>query len=328
MRAGLYLLLFLLLPFVAAAFELEPLHTRNLAPPALIQGIPTLQPARVLKPGEWQWAFNLDAVSNFTFRGADGSSTRLDGETWCTELALKTGLANGFEVGLALPYLRHTGGFLDGFIENWHDLFGLPQGGRDTAARDRLNYSYSDAAGRSFTRTSAADGIGDIALEAGWQWFQTPNGGSLAVRGRLKLPTGSSSRLTGSGAWDTALWLSGEMRRETRFGPLALYGGTGLLLTGTGEVLPELRRRLAGTVSAGIGLQPFSRLGLQLQFDGHTPLYRGTGLREFDRFAGQLAMGGQVALGERTALELAVVEDILVDTAPDVVFHLGLRQRF
>lgn len=328
MRIWLLVLLFWLPPCVTVAFELEPLHTRNLAPPALIHGIPTLQPARVLKPGVRQWNLTVDGVSNFTFRSAEGATTRLDGETWRAELTLKRGLANGFEAGLVLPWLRHSGGFLDHFIENWHDLFGLPQGGRDTAARNRLTYSYSDAAGRSFTRTSATEGIGDLALEAGWQWLEAADGDSLSVRGRLKLPTGSSARLTGSGGWDGALWLSGERRRQAAFGPWVLYGGAGILLTETGNLLPGLRRNQAVTVTLGAGWQPWSRLGLQLQFDGHTPLYRHTGLREFDRFAGQLALGGQADLGKATTLELAVVEDILVDTAPDVVLHLGLRRNF
>ncbi len=94
------------------------------------------------------------------------------------------------------------------------------------------------------------------------------------------------------------------------------------------DLLSDQRRNLVGFVSLGCGWQPWTRLGLQLQFDGHSPFYRQSTLEEISDFSGQLAIGGSLALGEQTVLELAVVEDIIVATAPDVVFHLALRTQF
>jgi len=330
MRA-LYCLIFLvlMLPAVSRGFELQPLHTRNLSPAALGYGLPALAPARVLDQGVFQAQASADIVSNFTERARANEALRFDGETYRLELDARYGLGDHLEVGVALPLLSHQGGFLDGFIENWHDFFGLPQSGRDKAPRDRLDYSYSRTNGQGFARTSSVSGIGDLSLQAAWQcWSNPETGRSLALRSNLKLPTGDSDRLLGSGSWDLALWLSGEQRWENAVGEMLLYGGGGALFSSDGDLLPEQRRNLAATVSLGLGLQPWSRLGLQLQFDGHSALFEDSAFKELDQFAGQLAIGGSLGLGENTELEIAVIEDVVVETAPDVVFHFALRHRF
>jgi hypothetical protein len=42
----------------------------------------------------------------------------------------------------------------------------------------------------------------------------------------------------------------------------------------------------------------------------------------------QLVSGGTIGFSEKTFLDVGVSEDVWVDTAPDVVFHLALRSRF
>jgi len=318
-----------LLPTLTWGFALQPLQTRNLSPAVLGFGLPALAPARVLDSGSLRLQATVDIVSNFTEGVRSNEALRFDGETYRLELAGVYGIGDDFEIGVALPMLSHRGGSLDSFIESWHDFFGLPQGGRDRAPRNRLDYSYSRLDGSGFHRDTSSSGIGDLSLQAAWQcWQDSRADRRLALRASLKIPTGDSDRLLGSGSWDLALWLSGEQRWATAAGELLLYGGSGVLYGTDGDLLPDQRRNLAGTVSLGLGLQPWSRFGLQLQFDGHTPLYKQSDFKELDQFAGQLAIGGSVGLGSTTVLEAAVVEDVVVDTAPDVVFHLALRHRF
>ncbi len=313
----------------AIGFELQPLQTRNLSPAVIGFGLSPLDQARILNQGSSRLQANLDVISNFTERSDSVENLSFDGETYRLELALSRGIGQNFEIGITLPLVSHQSGFLDGFIEGWHDAFGLPQGGRDQAPRDQLDYSYTKLGGDSFSRTSRTSGIGDLSLLTGWQWWQDQQAGrSLALRASLKLPTGDSEQLLGSGSWDLALWLSAEQRWSTDVGELILYGGGGALYGTDGDLLPDQRRNLAATVSLGFGWQPWSRIGFQVQFDGHTALFSDSAFKELDQFAGQLATGGSLALGDNTDLEIAVIEDILVDTAPDVVFHFALRQRF
>ncbi|MCF6178702.1 MAG: DUF3187 family protein [Geopsychrobacter sp.] len=321
-------LLWLCCAGTAAGFELQPLTTRNLSPATLGFGLPALGAARLLPGRTGRAQFTFDLVSNFSESVAAGERLRFDGETYRAALSADYGIGSNFEVGAELPLLSHSGGFLDGFVEGWHDTFGLPQGGRDLTASDQLDYSYAHG-GDGFSLQSEQAGIGDLSLRAAWQcWQDVSKSRALALRVSLKLPTGSVSHLTGSGSTDLALWLSGEQRLQAGTGVVTLYGGGGGLFSTDGDLLPEQRRNLAGLVSFGVGWRPWMRLGLQLQFDGHSALFKGSQLRELNEFAGQLASGGSFVLTDATIMELAVVEDVLVNTAPDVVFHLALKRNF
>lgn len=315
----------------AAALEIVPFQTANRSPVVQIFGLPGPGRALLLPPGGTTAEFAVDTANNFA-KNTDGNETSLfDGETYRFNLGLRRGIAPRFEAGLDLPYLMHRGGFLDGFIEGFHDTFGLPQSGRDNAPRNRLLYSYRRAGVQKLLLDEDAEGLGDVRLSAAWQLRrgpeeEAPRGTSLNAS--LKLPTGDSDRLLGSGSTDLALWLTATHGLRTAESQWAVFGAAGLLAMTDGQVLKEQQRNLAGFGTLGAGWQPLSWLVLKVQFDGHTPFYDDSDLKELDSASVQLTLGGDLAVGEKTALELAVSEDIVVDTAPDAVFHLALRHLF
>ena len=328
--SGLVLGGLLLLVFVPSlqAFELQPLAVRNLAPPVIGFGLPTLGTAHILPAGQGRAELALDLASNFVDDRRQSEALLLDGETWRTNLSLDYTPFSGLELGISLPSIHHQAGFLDGFIEGWHETFGLPQGGRDQAPRERLAYNYHADTGRPFKLDSSADGWGDLSLHAGYQlWQKSSSGRALALRARLKFPTGNAAKFTGSGSTDFVLWLSGEQRITTASGPWFVYGGGGALWGTKGDLLREQRRQLVGLASLGLGWQAFKTLGFQVQFDGHSAFYH-SAQPALGQFAGLLSMGGSLALGETLRLELAVSEDLLVDSASDVSFHLALSRLF
>jgi hypothetical protein len=313
---------------VGQAFELQPLAVRNLSPAVIGFGLPTLNSAQILPAGQGRAELAQDLVSNFVDDSQNSEQLLLDGETWRSNLSLNYAPSAGLELGISLPYIHHQAGFLDGFIEGWHQAFGLPQGGRDQAPRERLMYSYQADSGSQFKLDSSAGGWGDLSLHAAWQlWQDSPSGRALALRGALKLPTGSAARLTGSGSTDFALWLSAGQRISATAGSWLIYGGGGALWGSKGDLLQNQRRQLVGLASLGLGWQPFDTLGMQIQFDGHSAFYHSS-QTALGRFAGLLSMGGSLALGENTRLELAVSEDVLVGTTSDVGFHLSLSRIF
>ena len=104
---------------------------------------------------------------------------------------------------------RNTGGSLDGLIDDWHALFGLPDGIRDELPRDELRYAYVNAAGDAFDFRDGAGGLGDIRLSAGYRLRQD-EGGSLSLRAAVELPTGDEGKLTGNGAADYSLGIAWE----------------------------------------------------------------------------------------------------------------------
>ncbi len=316
-------------PTLACGFDLQPLTTRNISPLVIGFGLPSVGSARVLDPGTAQGRLVIDLASNFTKNTSDAEILRFDGETCRVAVAGDYGIGLNVEIGFELPLISHQAGFLDNFIEEWHAAFGLPQGGRDLATSDQFGYGYIHQGEKGFTLNSETAGLGDLSLRAAWQlWHNEEKRQGIALRTNLKLPLGDAGRLTGTGSTDFSIWLSGEQRLQTTSGMFFLYVGGGGLLSSDGELLADQRQNLIGFVSFGCGWQPGPNFGLQLQFDGHSPFYRHSQLKELDGFAGQLAIGGSLSLGRKSLLELALVEDIVVDTASDVVFHLALTRRF
>ena len=94
-----------------------------------------------------------------------------------------------------------------------------------------------------------------------------------------------------------------------------------------GDVLKEQQYNLVGFGTLGGGWRPSPWLVVKLQIDSHTPFFDSE-IQELGVFAAQLIAGVDLALGEGTALELGITEDIVVDTAPDTMFRLALRSRF
>ncbi len=313
----------------AAADPLRhPLAVRNHNPFVAVYGIPAMDAVEVLDQGGNRLALTLDATSNFTDDGTDNEFIAIDGETYRLNLRYTRGFADGWEAGVELPLLRHNGGFLDGFIINWHDFFGFPQGGRDETERDRLEYRYTTG-GSDLVAVDAADsGVGDVAIHVGRRLVGRDRHPRrrLALRAQLKAPTGDSDRLFGSGGWDVALWLQAQHHWRER---LWWSAGAGVTYLGRGDVLPDLQRHLVGVLSLGAGWQPWQRLSLQLQTDLQSPAYQDTPLGQLSDTAVQISIGGSLGLTERLFLDFAVVEnEFTPDASPDVSFHLRLRTRF
>ena len=319
------LLCALLAPPAARALTLTPFTTRNQSPLVAIYGLPTAGSARVLDPGQATLELREDVASNFVEENRPGESLLLDGETYRSALVLHYGVGRRLEAGIEIPYVVHTGGFLDGFIIHWHDFFQLPQGGRDEAPRDRLTYRYQRDGRTLVDLTRQSAGFGDLRLTGAWQlWQEGPR--ALALHASLKLPTGDTAHLLGSGSTDLALWLAGQ--QNYRGGDLALFGAAGTLLMSHGDVLPDQQRHAVLFGTLGGGWRPLSWLALKTQIDAHSPFYRGSDLRALSLPSMQLVVGGTLGFSKNLSLDLAVSEDIIIETAPDVAFHLALRQRF
>lgn len=311
----------------AAALTVTPFQTFNQSPLVQIYGLPAPGRAGVLAPGRAALGLTTSIASNFVEAGTSHESLILDGETYRFDLRLRYGLPGNFEVGADLPVVTEQGGFLDSFIEGWHNFFHLPQGGRDQAPEGRLLYRYVRNGKEEINVDKAASGIGDVRLEGSWQFCGTPEGSrrQATLHAGLKLPTGDSASLLGSGSTDLALWVTADNVWPLSRGNVALYGSAGTLFLTKGDVLPQIQRNVVGFGSLGAGWSPLSRLAFKLQVDGHTPFYRDSALNELDGASLQLTVGGTVGIARSLDLDLGVTEDVVVNTSPDVVFHIALN---
>jgi hypothetical protein len=302
----------------------QPFFSFNQSPIIQAHGLPAIDNARVLDEGKSRYRLVHDLASNYTFNTSPNEDLLFDGETHRSTFAYSRGIGSSWEWGVQIPFIRHGGGLLDRFIEDWHGTFSLPQGGRDFAPHNRLTYRYQRNGINELLLTESSSGMGDVRLTLGKQWPSAGKNTRLALRGLLSLPTGDTDKLQGSGSTDAAVWATAN-RPGLCFAVCGnLFGGGGLLLMGEGDVLADQQRRMAvfGSVGAGVRVLPW--MSLKLQADIHSPLYDQSALEQINATSVQLLMGGDLQLGKNISLDLMVSEDITVHASPDVVFHLGL----
>lgn len=314
MRPAIPLLAVLLLPVVAQAGGLQ---TRNEAALSRFAALPLTGTPALAAEGPEQWQFTTDLTSEFYAEDLGRESVRLDGETLRLGIDVRGRWSASVDWGLRLNLLDTGGGFLDRFIEDWHDIFSLPNGGREQFAQDQYRYQLVQDGVTVLDTDRTARGLGDLEARVG---FALRPGQVLRLM--LKLPTGDDARLTG-GHLGAALWLDSALP----FADGSAWGGhysVGGSLQQTRGALADRQQPAAGFASLGLQrhlIGPLSALG---QLYAHTPLYRNVDSDIGDPGL-QLSLGGRWAFNDRWQADLAFQEDLIVNASPDFSLHFALR---
>ena len=319
-------------PGNCAPLAITPFYSSNQSPLVQIHGLPAAETA-VIQPLGQSWSLlAVDIANIYASHDTSQEEILLDGESYRLTLALRHGISNRLEIGMDLPFISYNGGIFDGFIEEWHSTFGFAAADRTESRHNRLLFTYSREGQERLRLESSNFSIGDVRLTGGWQLYDEESFNPLAValRASLKLPTGSTAKLHGSGSTDAALWLTGSGGYQVPggWGDMSLFVAAGGLAMTEGKVLKDQQQNLVGFGSLGFGWSPAYWIAFKVQLSSHTPFYKGSDLRELSRSALQLLIGGTYAFTAKTALDLAVSEDVRVATSPDVALHLGLSHQF
>ena len=313
-----------LLPAVPAG---EPFLIQNDHPIGRLYGVPAGDDAAPGGGAGSELRAGLDVGNNSVekFRGPD--ELVLDGETWVLRFAGRYGWKNGWRVALGVPVVSHQGGGTDSFIEEYHDALGLPDGNRKRRPADRLEYRYRRDGETLFNLADSATGLGDVRLSVSAPLARDQAGTrALEAVAGVELPTGDSDRLFGSGSWDFSLGLAACDFASLSKWNLELHASAGALALTEGEVLEDFQESFAGYGNFSVGWRLASWLVPRVQVDFHSPFFADTGMAPLDDWAVELVCGATVRLPAGFALDVAVAEDIAVNTAPDVVFHFGLKR--
>ncbi|HEX9079979.1 MAG TPA: DUF3187 family protein [Desulfuromonadaceae bacterium] len=318
-------------PAFAADMEITPFRTINQSPLTQIFGLPAETGATVTPQGHFSLALTQDIANDFALDSLQNERIHLDGESYRWTASARYGIADGFEAGMEIPYILYGGGIFDNFIEGWHKFFGFPNEGRPSVPRDRLSFTYVKDGVQKLTMNHAASGIGDISLTGAMRLYDSRDEAShdsLALRASLKLPSGDSAALRGSGSTDVALLLCGSSNSFTEWGTLGAFGSLGGMAMTDGNVLRDQQRNLVGLGTVGVGWGPAEWISFKFQVNWNTPFYRDSSLAELSQTSLMLVSGGALKLPGDYLLDIGVSEDLAVSTAPDVALHLGLSKRF
>ena len=301
----------------------RPLTSSNRSPLQDILAVPTAKSGHLLKTGQSLFELQVDIANNFTSAIHGGESTRIDGERVTTTFSWQRAINDNWQVGAGLPWIYDSGGFLDSLIQDWHELWGLPNGGRDLTGNNRLQYAYEFAqdAGSTVSLSRSGGGIGDLRLQAARSLYDRSDR-ALSLHGQIKLPTGDSKFLRSSGSTDLAVGVSFSDDKSLVENRLSYFVSGGGIWLGEADILANRRRQFMAFGNIGMAWEALTALCVKLQLDAHSAGYDSQ-LSELNESV-QLVMGGSVRLGENWLLDIAVSEDLVVDAAQDVGFLLKL----
>ncbi|GMR17247.1 MAG: DUF3187 family protein [Gammaproteobacteria bacterium] len=319
------MLLLLLVALPAAVFA-QALNDQDNGPLTGIFGFPnSMEGATLADAGRNAWNVSSMLSSHAIIQQTADERLQFDGQTTRLALTYRRGISDRLELGIELPYLWHEYGNLDSFIDGWHDFFGLPNGVRTLQPQDQIEFSYADAAGEQLGLSRSVNGVGDLRLLGGWRLAGSGDS-STALRFNIKLPTGDSARLLGSGGTDFSIGIAGDY--ESLWGMQRLSGfyrlsGTRL---GTPDILRDRYRRFVARVSGGVGYRLNDVMTIRAQVTLRSAAFD-SGIGALGNNAAMLAFGADFRLSEKYALAIGVIEDINVTTAPDVTFTVTLDRR-
>ena len=243
------------------------------------------------------------------------------------ELSIGYGLGNKAELTLVVPYSKHSGGNLDGFIENWHSFFDLPDGGRRHSPKNRLLYQVKNNGRESFALGPNSTGaFGDISIIFSKNLSDRKNQ-LWKVSAGVKLPSGKFSDLSGSEFTSFFSMAHYSNLSILRFPKWHFNQTLGVLKNNADNLFETKVKSLVYFGSSQVGRKVRERLDLKFQLDYHTSFYS-SDLKQLGKASAQLVLGGTIKVSESFALDLSITEDIAANTAPDVTFSLGLRRTF
>jgi len=307
------------------AFVFCPIAFADDPPPvemgALARGfaLPALGRPDVLPGGALQQRIYLNDTNEYASIGNANESLIIDGEATQLSYDLHYGITDRWEAGVFVPLLAQGGGILDPIIQNWHRLWGLPNGGRDQAPKDRYLYQYMSNNQLLLNVSQGSVTFGDVRISSGYRLAD-----HLTARAMLQLPTGDASHLSGNGAFGGAAWLDGGLPLGGFFKWLTLYGSLGYSYTATGDVLPDLQKNSLAFGAAGLGVRFTPRWDAKVQVYFHAAPYKDSQLAALDHIAAPLTVSTSYRITAKTAISLGFQEKANVYASPDFGVFLGL----
>jgi Protein of unknown function (DUF3187) len=299
---------------------------RNHNPFLQIFGLPVFEPGTGVIDGETRYAVDLDIANHADSSSTPAESVMLDGESHYLTLALRHGISDRLVLGVDIPFVSHSGGFLDAPIENWHELLGLSNSQR-SGPRDQLILRYENPRLASFDLGSSSRGLGDIRLNATLPLWgrQAAADRQFGMRAGLKLPTGDASELLGSGAADYSLGLYGSDASLLSRLRISLSASAGVLFLGSGDVLPEIQRESVGFGGLAAAWNASESLDVAVALYAQGAYYDSE-LDEIGDGSIQLSVGGLYELPWKgTALSVSVIEDLFGNATTDFAFQVAIR---
>ncbi len=247
----------------------------------------------------------------------------VDAESVRATYRTRYGVAKHVDVEVEVPFLWAGAGGLDSFVEDFHDWFQLPKGGRDKNVDDHFEVTVSDNGTDLYRLEGNMIGVQDIPIFLTYQVLEEDDRlPAVATRVGVELPTGSQSRGYGNGALDFGAGVLGEKS----IGRWTLSGALDFTVPGQSD-------RMESVSGQSYDPQWALALGTEFRWDDHLSIIAGTvwtspmltsiTLEEINREVFDRGIGLAVDMGEDSRFSFSVHEDIVAATGADLSLQMG-----
>lgn len=301
-----------------------PLRTRTQHPIYLQFLSMPMESPQTLNRDQFETSIETSFSNIFEFDNLANTTINIDMELYRTALNFTYGLSDRMDIKIELPFLSTTGGFLDDFIEGYHDAFGFPDSGRDLVPRDVHNFTVVRN-GRVLANYPASSfGLSDITVRLKYlisDHFDWPF--KLALAPYLKLPTGQVTQGFSSEHFDFGLSLL--FQKDLKRFHLTSHLGY-VIIGGHNQLNPIIGH---GFLSFGQSLryQIINGLSVIAQLNGNTSAFKDVDTRDLKEIVLDLNVGlaGEFllknAVFDEFFYQFSFSEDIL-SSGPSVDFSL------
>lgn len=308
---------------VAPTAQADPFLTRNQNVLLALYGLPAPLPARLPAPGASRIAAAVNWSNTEKVESSGDSEYTLDAEVLELRLHFDRALGERFALHVELPWRRISGGSLDGFIDDWHSVFGLPGGSRRSLPEDELLVEFSRGSATLLRFDEPSSGLGDVPLAVGYQLHANERA-ALSAWLSVKAPTGDADDLTGSGAMDVALSLAGASQLHEDW---QLFGQASVAWLGEGDVLADRQQDVAWVLMGGLSWNAWRSLDVTAQVEANSAVYDGLH-SELDGSAVVLTFGGTWRSQRGWRFDVGISEDLQAGASPDIVFNFAAGRTF
>jgi hypothetical protein len=309
---------FLLFACPVAAVELAgPFQVKNQFPIFLYTDQPYLEPAAI---GD-SFSVSLSHSSVFVIEDSSAWSAHLDLELTELNFRYRRTVPGGLELGVDLPLVRATAGFLDRPLGWYHRTFGFGDYGRSTRPDNAFLYELRRNGMPVIMGENDKAGIGDVRVAVKKQLLADDL--KVSVMGTVELPTGDAKVGYGNGSVDAGV----ALLMDKRLGQDAVwYANLGAVFPGDLKGYQTVGLRNYGYAGTGLEALAWPSLSLIGQVSVQTSPFPKTDISQIDQAAMLLVLGGRY-YAERSSFELSLTEDLNTSGAPDFILNFTWKMK-
>jgi hypothetical protein len=207
----------------------------------------------------------------FEKRNFGTTQLNLDMEIWRTAITYQYGVSDQVDLKIELPFISNMGGFLDAFIQGYHQTLGVPNAGRDKVANGEFRFFLSQDGTTLVDDNNIAWGLSDTILRAKFMLPTTLNlPFTLALAPYMKLPTGKVTRGLSSGHVD----FGGAVLLEKHLWRFHFVTQGGFVILTGHDRLESILRNAFFQFGQSVEFQLADGLSLITQLSGNTSTFK------------------------------------------------------